>query len=262
MKPARQFLVAMLVIVGGSAGGSAQAEEDASVTPYRPTVSNPAALSAPGWLEMEAGIARQSPGDGSRRTSLPYQMKYAFSPDFGILLGGDARVMQTDAEGNGLRGAGDTQLLLKHRWGLGEGEDAPALGLEWGVKSPTARSGLGSGKTDYIVNGIYSAELGGNTWDLNLNATRLGAWDEGSGRTQTGWATTLSRPLDARWSIAGELSGTARRGVARETQALFAVGYALSKRVVLDAGFAVGASRAAADRSIFFGVSFLVEKLH
>lgn len=251
----------ILGIVGVIASGPIKAEEAASVTPYRPTVSNPAALPAANWLEVEIGVNRQEPGDGSRRTSLPYLLKYAFSPDFGILLGGDGRVVQADGDGNRLRGMGDTLLMLKHRWQLGEADDAAALGLEWGVKSPTAKTGLGSGKTDYIANGICSAEFSGNALDLNISATRLGASETGTSRTQWGWAASLSRSLDEHWSIAGELSGITRRGRSAENQALFAIGHALSKRVVLDAGIAVGVSRAAADRSLFFGVSFLLEKL-
>jgi len=35
---------------------AAQAEDSTpTATPYRPTVSNPATLSEPGWLEMELG---------------------------------------------------------------------------------------------------------------------------------------------------------------------------------------------------------------
>lgn len=251
----------VLGIVGGVASGPGKAEVDAGVTPYRPTVSNPATLPAPNWLEVEIGANRQEPGDGGRRTSLPYLLKYAFSPDFGILLGGDGQVAQADGAGNRLRGMGDTQLLLKHRWQLGEGDDAPALGLEWGVKSPTAKTGLGSGNTDFTANGIYSAEFAGNALDLNIGAARLGASEIGTSRTQWSWAASLARSLDEHWGIAGELSGITRCGTSPENQALFAIGYALSKRVVLDAGIAIGVSRAAADRSLFFGVSFLLENL-
>jgi hypothetical protein len=254
---------AVFLVLGVTASGSILAENDISVTPYRPTVSNPAALSEPGWLEVEAGLSRQKQPDGSRQTTLPYLLKYAFSPDFGILLGGDARVRKHDADGSRLSGQGDTLLMLKHRWALGEGDDAPAFGLEWGIQSPTARSGLnsGSGKTDALINGIFSTQIEGNTIDLNLGATRLGAHEAGSSATKWSWAGTLSRSLDERWSIAGELSGTARHGGPPENQALVALGYALSKRVVLDAGLSVGLSDAATDRSYFLGISFLLDKL-
>jgi hypothetical protein len=145
-----------------------KAEEEPSVTPYRPTVSNPAALPEPGWLDVEIG---------------------------------------------------------------------------------------------FNLNGIYSTNFGGHTVDLNLNATRLGAIEPGTGRTQWGWATSISRPLNEQWNVAAELSGISRQGAPVENQALFAVGYSLSKRVVLDAGFTRGLSLAAADHSYFFGVSSLLDKI-
>lgn len=249
------------LVLGSVISYSVLAGDEPSVTPYRPTVSNPAALSEPGWLEMEVGYNRQKLSDDSRQGSLPYQLKYAFSEDFGILLGGDALVVQNSVNGERLAGLGDTQFLLKHRWPLASGEDAPALGLEWGVKSPTAKTGIGSGRTDYLANGIYSATVAGFSLDLNLNATRLGVADPGTGSVRWGWAATLSRALNERWTLAGELSGTARRGTGAENQALFAVSYALNRRVVLDGGFALGLSRAPLDKGIFFGLSVLLEKI-
>jgi len=51
------------------------AAETTDVTPYRPTVSNPAQLPAAGQLELELGGMKSQPGaqaDDRRRGSLPY----------------------------------------------------------------------------------------------------------------------------------------------------------------------------------------------
>ena len=81
----------------------AQVAEDApSTTPYRPSVSTPAALSAPGWIEIETGFLHEHDGDGARRDSLPTTVKLAFTPDWGIRIGSDAWVRQRD-EGGGAR---------------------------------------------------------------------------------------------------------------------------------------------------------------
>lgn len=50
---------------------SALADEAPAATPYRPTVSNPAELSAPGWLEVEAGLARTKGGDTAWQNNTP-----------------------------------------------------------------------------------------------------------------------------------------------------------------------------------------------
>jgi hypothetical protein len=71
----------------------AQAEnKEATATPYRPTISNPAELSEPGWLELELGWQRISGGSDKRRDSMPLTAKLAFSDDWGVLVGTEARV--------------------------------------------------------------------------------------------------------------------------------------------------------------------------
>lgn len=259
--------IALLITTGAAYGQEASASEtsanesEPSVTPYRPTVSNPAALSEPGWLEVESGLLRTKDGDSKRELNLPYLLKYAYSPDFGVLLGGDAHIWQTDSDDHRLSGSGDTSLLLKHRWALGK-DDGPAFGIEYGITLPTAKTGLGSGKTDYLVNGIYSTEVAGNSIDLNLNLTRVGSIEPSEGRTQLGYAATVSRPLNDQWGIAAEISGTSRRGIAPTDQFLLATSYAVSRKVVWDAGIAFGLSQASPNWSIFAGVSILLEKLH
>src|SRR6201999_4501480 len=67
------------------------------VVPYRPSVSTPAQLSAPGYLELEAGGLRATgPDHGTSRFTLPYTLKLAFTPDWGIRVGGDAWVRQAE----------------------------------------------------------------------------------------------------------------------------------------------------------------------
>ena len=238
----------------------AAAEELPSVTPYRPTVSNPAALSQPGWLEIETGWNSSRFSDSSSRGNLPYLLKLAFSDTLGVLLGGDAYIDQSDLAGNRLSGAGDTLLMLKQKWAASEDGNS-AYGLEYGFKSPTAKEGLGNGKTDYLANGIYSTELSGNTIDLNANLTVLGDAQPGEAVQQWGWATTWSRPLNDRWGIAAELSGYTRQGTQAGSQFLGAVSYNMNRRVVWDAGFTAGLSPGTATWSVFAGVSVLAAKL-
>lgn len=228
------------------------------VTPYRPTVSNPAALSAPGWVELEVGVVQQKGGDNASASALPYQLKFALSEDFGVLLGGNTLVQQTAWDASRLSGMGDTTLLLKNRWAW---TDDTALGLEYGFKSPTASAGLGSGKTDYVLNGIYSWTGEKDALDLNLNVTKLGNVQPGQGGQQWGWAASWCRQLDARWAFSSELSGTVLRGTAPAQQVLVAASYMLNNRTVLDAGVASGLHKSAQGWSMFAGVSVLLERL-
>jgi hypothetical protein len=236
--------------------GECFADEPAA-TPYRPTVSTPAALSEPGWLELEAG--GQHLKDGSaRRDSLPYTLKLAFSQNWGIRIGGEAAVQQRAEDRTKTSGFGDTSLIVKYRIPF---NNTNAFGIEAGFKSPTARSGLGSGKADALLNLIYSADVGDYHVDANLAPTRLGAIDAGQSRLQTGWAASVSHPLTEKLGVAGELSGTTQRGAATTSQALVALSYGNSKRTVFDVGVAHGLASAAPEWNVFFGVTVLAARL-
>lgn len=236
------------------------ADNEPSTTPYRPSVSTPAALSAPGWLEVEAGWQHDDPSGGTRRDAVPLTLKLAFSEDWGIRLGNEAWVRQ-HSDGDRRSGFGDTALVLKRRFGI---DDDQALGLEAGVVVPTGKSGIGfgSGKPDYAINAIYSADFG-DRWhtDLNVVASRLGQTDPGASRTQWLFAAALSRQLDDRWGVVGELSGTSQCGAEDSRQLLMAASYNVSKRVTLDAGAARSIRRGDSTWSAFAGLTWLAARL-
>jgi hypothetical protein len=228
--------------------GAACAQEGQEVTPYRPSVSTPAQLPKPGQLELEAG-ALAVRGIEPRADSLPYLLKLAFDRDWGILLGGDAWV-RTRGEGANAQGFGDTSVTLKRAFIV---DDATAFGLELTVKAPTAKSTIGSGKSDWTVNGIYSRDFGDIHMDANLNETRLGAPDPGAARMQSGASASFAMPLDDKWTADVELSGTYNAGAPTTAQILAAAVYMPNKRLAIDIGFTRGLTRGTAHWSLFTG---------
>ncbi len=234
-------------------------DAEPSTTPYRPSVSTPAALSAPGWLEIEAGIEHDHGAAGHRRDSVPTTFKLAFSPDWGIRIGQEAWVRQGDDSGH-LSGIGDTSIVLKRRFAV---DDKQAFGVEAGVTMPSGRHGIGSssGKADYAINAIYSADLGDWHTDLNLVTTRLGQSDLGASRGQLLWAASLSRALNDQWGVVGEFSGTHERGAESTRQFLLAAGFNAGKRLTLDAGAARSLRSGAPVWSAFTGFTWLAAKL-
>ena len=245
-----------IVMVTTAFGGYAAAEE-LSATPYRPTVSNPAALSAPGWLEFETGVNRSSDAN-QRLDTLPYLMKFAFNPDWGILLGGDLLARRTDQDGAVMRGVGDTSFALKYHHALSA---TAALGVEAGFKSPTAKTGLGIGNTNYVLNGIVSMENSVAQVDINFGVTQLGTYTGNQGRHELSWAVGASRPVVEKWNLAVELSGVDRRDTRGTGQFLAALSYEWRKRTVFDFGAATGLGNTAADWGVFAGVTILWEKI-
>lgn len=235
---------------------SAFADDDYAITPYRPSVSNSAQLPLPGQLELELGGLHAKSGD-ARRDSLPYLFKLAFNNQWGVLLGGEAYVSARDDSANRDRGIGDTSVVLKRAFLV---DDATAFGLEFGAKLPTAKDSIGSGKTDYTLNGIVSKDLGAVHVDGNLNLTRVGAIDADTARTQTGWSAAFSLPFKDRWVGIAELSGTHRGGTDNTAQVLAALTYSPSKRLTFDAGV-TRSLHSAQEWSLFAGVVLPIAKL-
>jgi hypothetical protein len=233
------------------------ADDAPPVTPYRPSVSSPAQLPAPGQLELELGGLGQR-DHGARRSSLPYALKLGFNPEWGVVVGGEAWVSQREPGMARERGAGDTAFTLKRAWLAGEGE---AYVLEWTARAPTAKTGIGSGKADYAVNAICSRDFGAIHMDANLNATRMGARAPGEWRIQTGMSASFSTPVKAHWGATVEWSGARRSGTPSTAQLLAAVAYSPHPRLTVDVGVAHGLSRATPQWAWFTGLVLPIANL-
>ena len=239
-------------------------DERPEATPYRPTISTPAALSAPGWLEGEIGgldlYERYAAATSPHRSSAPYTLKYAFTDDWGLRVGGEAIVAARDDEGVKQLGLGDTALIAKRRFAI-DGDSA--FGLEMGGLFPTARPALrlGSGKPDWSANGIYSVDFGGWHGDANLVETRMGARQDGASRWQALGAVALSHPIGDRLTAEAEWSGTRQHGDAGTAQFLGALAYAMRRDCVVDFGAARGLNRASPTWQIFAGVTVVLGKI-
>ena len=236
----------------------AEDSDEPTATPYRPTISNPADLPVPGWLELELGGLRVFGVEDTRQDTAPWLLKYAFDENSGLLLGGNAFDRVTATTGRSQSGIGDTLLEWKQRFPV---RDGMAFGFEVGIQAPTAPGTVGIGKPAYLVNGIYSVDLGTAHLDINLGGTHFTTHTPGASLWQSAWAAAWSRPITDRFGGAVEISGTAQRGAGHSHQALVAVNCNLSRRIVFDTGVALGLDHAAHDRSVFVGGTFLLDKL-
>ncbi|MBV1777331.1 transporter [Burkholderiaceae bacterium DAT-1] len=234
--------------------------DEPAVTPYRPSAATPAALSAPGWLELEGGGFKLAQHDHSSQVTIPYAVKLAFSEDWGVRLAGNSWVENKDESGNVVTGQGDTGIIVKRRFAL---DDKSAFGLEAGIVFPTSKAGLGLSKRAWVITGIYSAEYGAFHSDANLYLMHTALEDapEGAGRMTTGWAWALSRQLSENWSVTGEFSGTRQTGAPSTSQFLMAGAYTPVRSFSLDFGAAFGLNNQSPKWSIFGGVTMLGMKL-
>ena len=239
--------------------GTAHAGDDANdpaVVPYRPSVSTPAQAVGAGLAGTRGRRpARRGPERGTSRTTLPWTLKLAFTPDWGIRVGGDAWVRQADA-GDTQTSVGDTSVVLKRRFAL---SDASAFGLELGEAFPTARDSVGIGHAQTTLNGIFSSDFAAG-WhtDLNVNETR----GSGAGAAwQAGWAAAVSRSLSDAWGAVGEFSGTHQAGAPGQAQFLAAASWNESNAAVFDFGAAHGLNDASPRWQVFAGVTVRLGKL-
>ena len=252
------LLPAAGALADDNAADEIAADDQPAVTPYRPTVSNPADLSAPGWLEFEFGALSDHGSDSTRTDTLPWLLKYAFTENSGLLFGGNA-YERVRVAGESQSGFGDTFLEWKQRLPVSEGV---AFGVEAGVGVPSAPSAFGIGKPDYIVNGIFSSDIGAAHLDLNVGGVRYMNHPAQVSAWQSAWAAALSHPLGEAFGVAVELSGAAQHGAEHAHQALAAINYNASRRIVFDFGAAYGLDHAAHDHSVFCGGTFLLGKLN
>lgn len=253
-------LVPLLMAIPTVAQADLASEDTPTVTPYRPTVSTPAALSAPGWLEIEGGWITSGSG-ADKRQSTPYSLKLALSPDWGIRIDGEAAVAAITTDGRTQLGAGDTSFTLKRRFSI---TDHSAFGLEAQVGAATAKPlfQTGSGHTDYTMNGIFSSDLSdADHLDLNYAVTRFGAAALTESHEQSRWAAALSHSITGPWGMSGELSGTRQLGANQTRQFLMAASYSPSRTVAWDFGLARGLSTTSPHWSVFAGLTMLTVKL-
>ncbi len=236
-------------------------QDEPGATPFRPTVTSGANISAPGWLELEFGGQRLGGNGMDSRNSWPYLLKYSVNDRIALLLGGDARVETAPAQSALLSGSGDTTLTLKYR--APDAIEGMSFGIEAAVKLPTAADGLGSGERDYSLKGIYGIDLAsGFHLDTNLMLTRLGNATGDQGRNQWAWAAAISRQIGDAWTLAGDLSGTSQQGVPSTAQFLAAASYAVNKRLVVDGGVAAGLNSDTPRFTVFGGLTLLIGKIN
>jgi len=240
--------------------GIARADDAPTPTPYRPNVTLPAALSAPGYLEIEAGgLQIGDMAGGAKRSSLPYAVKLAFSEDWGIRLTGEAYArLSADGQAS-LSGGGDTSVVLKRRFEVDKGS---AFGLELGLNGNTAKTGLGADSSSATLNGIYSIDVA-EGWhvDSNLNITHFRNTSDGLSSDMWGASAALSRTLSEKWGVLFEVSGTRRSGTDSTAQGLVAASYTVSSHLILDFGGARSLRSGPSNWTVFGGLTWLGPKL-
>lgn len=235
-----------------------------SINPYRPSVTDPASLTAPGYLEMEIGGQDAHGGQAAHRQFLvPVVLKLTDKSErLEYHIFANAYGTQKAEDGTSVSGIGDVvpgvqYLLVKqtpHTYDL-------AARLEY--KIPTAKAGLGTGKTDYdllmLASKDYSPSVHG---DYNLAVYQLGKASGQGFATQYLASAAFAFKLTDKLNLQDELygySGSSESGTIVST--LHALGYQPSRTLAYDVGIDIGLTHAAPKYTILFGSTFFLGKL-
>jgi hypothetical protein len=220
-------------------------------------VTSTAEIPAPGQLLLEIGGVRERAGP-ARGTLVPYEFKLGLTKEWGAYLGGDGYVSLRDEAGVRTQGGGDTTLGVRRIWQL---DDDSANGLMFEANLPTASRGLGSEKTDYLVNGLVTRRYGRLSMDLNGYVRRFGEVEPGISRQRPGLAAAFGLLVAKRLTAIAEVSVWHQRGIQSNRQLLYELQYAPTDSVTIEAGASRSDRPRPGNTSFFMSVTLPVAKV-
>ena len=268
------LLLSLTVLILASAAfaqsSSSQNEDEPDfIVPARPTVSNPAEFQKPGVLQLEYGYnANFHASEFSTEQDAPLALRFAVSRRLLLEFDGDSPSSQTVSEGafgsHRQTGWGDTQLGVQTVL-QPESKSRPGIALAYYIKLPTASSAknLGTGRVDHNFIGLVSKKIGETTVDFNVIYLLAGRTSSDGFVSSGQAALAVSRNLNKRFGIQGEISGLSRND--EQSGAMFGLGvitYQLSRRVVFDGGVRVGLTRDAPRAGVVAGITVGIADLY
>lgn len=235
-------------------------EPPLEVNPNRPTFANPALTTQSGQAELEWGGQQSQMRDGSTAFSTPTLLKLGLMKDLELRLASPGYLRLASPGADTVSGPGDFNLAVQwcYRHDGLFGMDQ-ALQVSHTFPTASASKGLGSGAASDGLILLFSRDMGPYHLDVNLLESWLGRTPEaGGGRVRQPAATaSLSRTLTEAWSLTGEVYTIGATEMnPRVVSNLWAVGYKVSSRLVLDAGLDLGLTPGAQKASFFAGLTF------
>ena len=237
-----RVLPGALLVLCLAEAGAAQAPAPRAANPERPTVATHAYAVAPGFAELEQGVAIRGVRSFDEATSWDLNLKVGLAPGWQLGVSGTAYARTPDATG-----VGDIGLALKGRTDVSR---TVAVAVVPSMTVPTGSAGLSAGRTLGAVVGVLSAEVApGWHADVNIGPTGIGAaapqWFGSAGST---WSR-------GRGGLTVEVFGFTAGGVGPvQSGALVALLITPAEWVVVDAGGVWGMSLATPDQ-LFLGLT-------
>lgn len=234
-----------------------------AVNPGRPTVTDVALLTVPGYLEMESGLNYVRGKTGSDdQFSQAILFKLTNRPgNTELRLSTNGYVVQK-AGGITTRGLGDTVIGIQHLFAV-QGHSSFDVSGRLEYKLPTAGANLGTGKSDLnvllLASKDYSERLHA---DYNLGQASLGRSSHSREVGQAFASAAFSYKLPQNFTVQTELYGFAGNS-SNGTNVVNGYGFTYTPRPdhVIDGYVGFGLTHAAPKFTVTIGHTFFLGKL-
>ena len=240
-----------------SALAQSREDEPPEANPGRPTVSTPATLTPPGYLQFESGFtgAANSP-ELSSRYSFNEIMKLSVIQRLELVASAEPIVHST---AGGTTGNSAGEVFVGAQGVLYRGEDArPTLAVSYfhrAYDGPAPEFDVGSPTNSFLVLG--SGDIKGFHYDANAFFTEL--VQESVRRAQFGQSLSISRVFFKNFTVAGEIWHFTQPFLRSNAVGnLWAVSYTARKNLVFDVGFNHGLTSTSTRWEVFAGFTYLL----
>jgi hypothetical protein len=235
-----------------------------TANPNRPTVSNPAHVTQYGVLELEYGLDRMWPGQGTRQTSAGGLLKFGMLCDIELRWNTTSFVSQSDAAGTH-SSFGDNWFGTEIRFHRQTtGLPTMAFGYAFKVPSATTENGLGTGRVDHSFTFGASENVAHFNFDFNFTQFLIGRPSASGFDQNQQLALAFSHVIHGKLQFAGEFYGETELNSQTPAFAssLWALTYTVIPRLVVDAGFEAGLTSGGPHRHVFFGATYSIANLY
>lgn len=224
----------------------------------RPLSTDDAWTVEKGKFQLETGFdfTRQDNHDKEFSPSITLSYGLLEQMDLGM---GSGYLFVHPKEGKKENGLADTELKLKYRL-IDEKGCRPAFAITGKLKIPTASEPkeLGSGKTDFGINAIFTKNLSKRlVFHINAGYTFIG---EHGVNGEFNYSAAGQFIISDKWALVGEVVGVnnlnGRKGD-DPFSGLLGTYYLITDNIVWDAGMEIGMNKAAPDFRLTTGLTLL-----
>jgi len=230
--------------------------------PNRPTVADPADITQYGVLELEYGWDRVRPGGDVTQTSFGGLLKFGLLCDIELRWTTTSFLSQTEGSDTH-RGFGDNWLGPQVRF-YRQTAHVPSLAFSYAVKVPSASDALGSGRVDHAFTFFASKDIAHFHFDFNASQFLIGRPNATGFDKNQQLNLAFSHTVRGNLLFTGEFYGNTRlnQGTPGFASSLWALTYAVTPRLVIDAGFEAGLTSGGPHRHAFVGATYSIANLY